>query len=70
MADADRKAKLLQKLLVEAKDKGKPAEEVITYVYDKKANTTGEQAFSDRKELKSAGKNSILKSVGASVIQK
>jgi hypothetical protein len=68
MADDDRKAKLLQKLLVEAKDQGKPTEEVISYVYDKKAATVGSSPFSDRKGKESVGKNSTLKAVGAKVL--
>lgn len=51
MAEEDRKSKMLQKLLIDAKDQGKPAEEVISYVYDTKG-LTSPQRDSRRSEMK------------------
>ena len=63
LTEEDRKAKLLQRMLIDAKDNGKDASEVVDYVFDKKfASTT------DSKK-QTAGKSPLLKSTGAAVMK-
>ena len=60
MMEDDKKAKLLHKMLVEAKDQGRPAQDVISYVYDKDAILSPRSTTQLRSPL--------LKSVGAQLM--